>query len=99
MPAHEVRAAMQASITLLEAKVGVARHLACLMMFGCDVDIQQSTVHVAARSYMQMISDHFMSYSKFSRLYIFYEQPRVDDPINHISSHIYYQFTGFGQSS
>ena len=40
-------------------------------------------------------SDHFMSYNKFSRPYIFYEQPRVDDPINHFSSHIYYQFTGF----
>ena len=86
---------MEASITLLEAKVGVGRHHACLMMFGCNVDIQQTIVHAAARSYMQMISDHFMSYNKFSRPYIFYEQPRVDDPINHFSSHIYYQFTGF----
>jgi hypothetical protein len=95
IPAHEVRAAMEASTTLLEANVRVGRHHARLMMFGCDVTMQQSTLHVAARSYMEMISNHFMSYNKFSRPYVFFEQPRVDDPTAHFSSHIYYQFTGF----
>lgn len=63
--------AMEASITLLEAKVGVGRHHAHLMMLGYDFDMQQSTLHVAARSYIQMMSDHFMSYIKFSRPYVF----------------------------
>ena len=80
IPAHEVRAAMVASITLLEAKVGVGRHRACLMMFGCDVEFQQSTVHVAARSYMEMISDHFMSYNKFSGPYFFMNSSELMTP-------------------
>jgi len=71
IPAHKVRAAMNTSIMLLMAKAGVGRHLAHILMFDCNVGIQQSTVHVAARSYMDLISDHFMSYIKFSRPFIF----------------------------
>ncbi len=71
---------MEASITLLEAKVGVGRHHACLMMFGCNVDIQQTIVHAAARSYMQMISDHFMSYNKFSGPYFFMNSSELMTP-------------------
>jgi hypothetical protein len=95
IPAHEARAAMNTSITLLMAKAGLGRHHACMLMFDCIVGIQQSTVHVAARSYMDMISDHFISYNKFSRPFIFYEQPRVDDPSIQYSSNVYYQLTGF----
>jgi hypothetical protein len=95
IPAHEARAAMNTSITLLMAKAGLGRHHACMLMFDCIVGIQRSTVHVAARSYMDMISDHFISYNKFSRPFIFYEQPRVDDPSIQYSSNVYYQLTGF----
>ena len=95
IPAHEVRAVMETSSILLKAKAGAAKHHAHLILYGCDPYIHQSTVHVACRCYMDMISNHFMSYNNFSRPYIFFDQPRVDDPTIHFSTSNYYQFTGF----
>jgi len=95
IPAHEVRAAMETSSILLKAKSGAAQHRARLMLYGCDPVFQQSTVSTACRSYMEMISDHFVLYNKFSRPYIFYNQPRIDDPAMHFSSTVYYQLSGF----
>jgi hypothetical protein len=95
IPAHEVGAVMEMSSILLKAKTGAARHCAHLIFYGCDPDVQQSTVHIVCRSDMEMIRNHFMSYNKFSRPYIFFDQPRVDDPTIHFSSFIYCQFTGF----
>jgi hypothetical protein len=43
-----------------------------------DVGSQQSMVPVAARAYMSMLSNHFMSYDRFSQPYKFYELPQVD---------------------
>jgi hypothetical protein len=36
-----------------------------------------------------------MSYNKFKRPYIFYDQPRIDDPTRQLSSAIYYQMIGY----
>ncbi len=95
IPAHEVRAVMETSSILLKAKAGAAKHHAHLILYGCDPYIHQSNIHAACRCYMDMISHHFMSYNKFSRPYIFFDQPRVDDPTIHFSSSIYYQMTMF----
>jgi hypothetical protein len=75
IPAHEVRAAMETSSILLKAKSGAAQHHARLMLYGCDPVFQQSTISTACRSYMEMISDHFMSYNTFSRTSIFIINP------------------------
>jgi hypothetical protein len=96
IPAHEVRGSIEVVLVLLDAKAAVARHRARLMVFGCDMDIQQPTLHVATRSYMDMISHYFMPYDKFSMPYVFYHLLRVDDPTAQFSKHIlYYQMTGF----
>jgi hypothetical protein len=57
--------------------------------------MQQSTIHLVSRCYMYIASNHFMSYNKFKRPYIFYDQPRIDDPTRQLSSAIYYQMIGF----
>jgi hypothetical protein len=69
-------------------------------LVGCYLSTQQSTIHLASRCYMDMISNHFMSYNKFSWQYIFYDyifydQPIIGDPTTQFSSAIYYQMTGF----
>jgi hypothetical protein len=57
---------------------------------------QQSTTHLASRFYMEMISNHFMFYNKFSRANIFYDQPSIDDPTTQFSSTTYHQMTIYG---
>jgi hypothetical protein len=89
IPANEVRGSIEVVLVLLDAKAAVARHRARLMVFGCDVDIQQSTLHVATRSYMDMISHYFMSYDKFSMPYVFYHLLRVEDPTAQFSKEYY----------
>jgi hypothetical protein len=69
------------------------------MLYDCD---EESTVDVACRTYTEMISNHFMSYQKFSRCYIFYDQSRVDDLTMHFKLnllHVHWVCSlGFGQS-
>jgi len=95
IPAHEVRGVLDTSLTLLLAKAQAGQHRARLLSYGCDLSTQQSTIHFTSRCYSEMISNHFMSYNKFSRPYIFYDQPRIDDPTTQFTSAVYYQMTGF----
>jgi hypothetical protein len=66
IPAHEFEKPWR-FILLLQAKAHLSRHH--FLMFEIDVDncfdvgSQQSMVPVAARSYMFMLSNHFMSYN------------------------------------
>jgi hypothetical protein len=86
------------SLLLLQAKAKQSRNQARLFEFGFDVmEIfhEQSSLPIAARAYMFMISDHYMSYDRFSRPYKLYELPKVDDPQTQFSSHGYYEMTGF----
>ncbi len=80
IPAHEVRGVLDTSLTLLLAKAQAGQHRARLLSYGCDLSTQQSTIHLASRCFMDMISNHFMSF---------------DDPITQFSCAIYYQMTGF----
>ena len=67
IPAHEVRGVLDTSLTLLLAKAQAGQHRARLLSYGCDLSTQQSTIHFTSRCYSEMISNHFMSYNKFSR--------------------------------
>jgi hypothetical protein len=72
IPAHEIRDALEVSLLLLQAKAKQSRNQARLFEFGFDVmEIfhQQSSLPIAARAYMFMISDHYMLYDHFSRPY------------------------------
>jgi hypothetical protein len=60
-----------------------------------DVFLQQSSLHMAVRSYMSMIQDHYMSYDQYSCPYKFYELPRVNFPHVQFSAHGYYEMAGF----
>ena len=99
IPAHEFRETMDVSFLLLQAKARLSRHH--FLMFDIDFEAsldfctQQSTLPVAARAYLSMISNHFMSYEKFSRPYKFYELPQVESPHTQFSSHGLHEMTGF----
>ena len=99
IPAHEFRETMDVSFLLLKAKARLSRHH--FVMFDIDSEAtsdfstQQSMLAVAARAYISMISNHYMSYEKFSRPYKFYELPQVESPHTQFSSHAYYEMTGF----
>jgi len=70
IPAHEFRETVEVSYLLLLAKARMSRHQ--FLMFEIDVQnlfyfgTQQSTLPVAARAFISMISDHYMSYDCFS---------------------------------
>jgi hypothetical protein len=90
---------MEVSFLLLQAKARLSRHH--FFMFEIDVDncfdvgSQQSMVPIAARAYMSMLSDCFMSYNRFLQPYKFYELPLEDCPLTQFSSHVYHEMTGF----
>ncbi len=81
IPAHELKITLETSIVLLQAKANQSRNQARMfeMELDCESDVflQQSSLHMAVRSYMSMIQDHYMSYDQYSRPYKFYELPRV----------------------
>ncbi len=84
----------EASGTLLEAKVGVGRHHGHLMMLWCDFNMQQSKLHVAARSYINDKQWFHVLQEVFQAL--FFMKPRFDDPTTQFySRHIFWRFTGF----
>ncbi len=60
-----------------------------------DFCTQQSMLPIAARSYISMISDHYMSEDRFSLPYKYYELPQVEKPHTQFSSHAYFEMTGF----
>jgi hypothetical protein len=99
IPAHEFCETMMVSFLLLQAKARLSRHQFLMSEYdlktGLDSITQQSTLHVAARAYTSMLSNHFMSYDCFSWPYKFYELPQVDSPHTQFSSHGYYELTGF----
>jgi hypothetical protein len=99
IPAHEFHETVEVSYLLLLAKARMSRHQ--FLMFEIDVQnllyfgTQQSTLPVAARAYISMISDHYMSYDCFSHPYKMYELLQVDSPHTQFSSHGYHEMTGF----
>jgi hypothetical protein len=99
IPAHEFHETMMVSFILLQAKARLSRHQFLMSEYdlktGLDSITQQSMLHVAARAYISMISDHFMSYDHFSRPCKLYELPQVDSPHTQFSSHGYFELTGF----
>ena len=99
IPAHEFRETMVVSFLLLQAKARLSRHHFLMFDIGFEASFdfftQQSTLPIAARSYISMISNHYMSYDRFSRPYKFYELPQVENPHTQFSSHAYYEMTGF----
>jgi len=70
IPAHEFKDTLEVSIVLLQAKANQSRDRARMfeMELDCESDVflQESSLHMAFRSYMSMISDHFMSYDQSS---------------------------------
>jgi hypothetical protein len=80
IPAHEFKVTLEISIVLLQAKANQSRNRAQMfeMELDCEFDVflQQSSLHMTVRSYMSMISDHYMSYDQYSRPHKFYEVPR-----------------------
>lgn len=99
IPAHELKITLETSIVLLQAKANQSRNRARMfeMELDCESDVflQESSLHMAFRSYMSMIRDHYMSYDQYSRPYKFYELPRVNFPHVQFSAHGYYEMTGF----
>jgi hypothetical protein len=88
---------MEVSFLLLQAKAHLSRHH--FLMFEIDADncfdvgSQPSTMPIAARAYMSMLSDCFMSYNRFLQPYKFYELPQVDCPHTQFS-HVCHEMTG-----
>jgi len=85
---------METSLLLLQAKARAGRHQFIALQLGFFPD-QATGSHVASRSYCNMISDHHMSYDRFSRLYVNYELPKVFTPSHQFSKYMYYMMTGF----
>jgi len=70
IPEDEFKDTLEVSIVLLQAKANQSRNRARRfeMKLDCESDVflQQSSLHTAVRSYMSMISDHYMSYDQSS---------------------------------
>jgi hypothetical protein len=93
VPAHEIRQVMETSLMLLLAKARAGRHQ--FVAFQLGFHTEKENLHVAARSYTDMISEHYMSYDRFSRPYVNYELPKVVSPSEQFTKYMYYQMAGF----
>jgi hypothetical protein len=93
VPAHEIRQVMETSLLLLLAKARAGQHQ--FVAFQLGFFIEKGSSHVAARSYHDMISDHYMSYDRFSRPFVNYELPKVVSPSEQFTKYMYYQMTGY----
>lgn len=93
VPAHEIRQEMETSLMLLLAKARAGRHQ--LVAFQLGFYTEKENLHVAARSYTDMITKHYMSYDRFSCLYVNYELPKVVSPSEQFTKYMYYQMVGF----
>jgi hypothetical protein len=97
--AHEFKDILEVSLALRQVKATQSRNEA--RMFELDLDCEsdffhhQSSLPMADRTYMLMISDHDMSYDQYSRPYKFYEFPKVNSPHTQFSAHGYYETTDF----
>ena len=94
LPAHEVKLAMETSLLLLQAKARAGSHRFVALQLGFFPD-QATGSPVASRSYCNMISEHYMSYDRFSRPFVNYELPKVFTPSHQFSKYMYYMMTGF----
>jgi hypothetical protein len=93
VPAHEIRQVMEISLLLLLAKARAGQHQFVVFQLGFSID--KGSSHVAARSYTDMISAHYMSYDRFSHPYVNYELPKVVSPSEQFTIYMFHQMTGF----
>ena len=93
VPAHEIRQVMETSLMLLLAKAHAGRHQ--FVAFQLGFYSEKANLHIAARSYTDMISEHYMSYDSFSHPYVNYELPKVVSPSEQFTKYMYYQMAGF----
>jgi hypothetical protein len=70
-----------------------------LLQAGISLDFlgldHSRSIQTLVESNFQMLSNHYMSYDKFSRPYHHYELPAVDDPSTQFTSHRFHELSGF----
>ncbi len=84
---------METCLMLLEGKARANRHQFVAFQLGFYTG--NATLHIAARSYSDMVSEHYMSYDRFSCPYVNYELPKVFSPSQQFTKYMYYQMAGF----
>jgi hypothetical protein len=93
LPAHEVREVVETSLCLLENKQREGRHRFVAFNLGFLPNL--SYVNIAADCYMNIVSNHILSYDKVSRPYVTYDLPKVVTPTQQFTKYSFYLMTGF----
>jgi hypothetical protein len=99
IPAHHVSQVNEAlSMSARQQTIEQSQKMR-LLQDGISLDFlgldRSRSIQTLVDSNFQMLSNHYMSYNKFSKTYCQYELPSVEDPSTQLTSHRFYELSGF----